>query len=111
VAAHGCATRDNDGIETRALKAALGDHAYAVRVSAMKSMLGHTLGASALLETVGTVLAMLGGFLPPTINLHMPDPECDLDYVPGQARPERLGVALVTSAGLDGRNTAVLLRR
>jgi 3-oxoacyl-[acyl-carrier-protein] synthase II len=111
VAAHGSATRENDGVETRALKAALGDHAYRVPVSAMKSMLGHTLGAAPLLETVGTVLSMLGGFLPPTINLRVPDPECDLDYVPGSARSENAGVALVTDAGLDGRNTAVVLRR
>ncbi|HVR70646.1 MAG TPA: beta-ketoacyl-[acyl-carrier-protein] synthase family protein [Vicinamibacteria bacterium] len=111
VAAHGSATRDNDEVETAALKAALGDHAYGVQVSAMKSMLGHTLGASALLETVGTILAMLGGFLPPTINLRVPDPDCDLDYVPGRARPETVNVALVANAGVDGRNTAVLLRR
>jgi 3-oxoacyl-[acyl-carrier-protein] synthase II len=111
VAAHGSATRDNDGVETRALKAALGDHAYRVPVSAMKSMLGHTLGAAPLLETVGAVLSMLGGFLPPTINLRVPDPECDLDYVPGRARSEHAGVALVTDAGLDGRNTAMVLRR
>jgi 3-oxoacyl-(acyl-carrier-protein) synthase len=111
VAAHGSGTRENDGVETAALKAALGGHAYGVQVSAMKSMLGHTLGASAVLETVGTILAMQGGFLPPTINLRVPDPDCDLDYVPGQARQGSVDVALVADAGLDGRNTAVLLRR
>src|SRR5207248_4581165 len=80
--AHGSGTRQNDRHETAAFKASLGDHAYRVPVSSIKSMVGHSLGAIGSVELAASLLAIEHGVIPPTANLHTPDPECDLDYVP-----------------------------
>lgn len=111
VAAHGTATAFNDMQETLALKKALGERARRVPVSALKSGLGHALGAASVLELVGTLLAMHGGFVPPTLNLEQPDPECDLDYVPLHSRSARIGLALLNAAGFGGRNASLLIER
>jgi 3-oxoacyl-[acyl-carrier-protein] synthase II len=107
VNAHGTGTPLNDVAETRALKGALGEHAWRVPVSSTKSMTGHLTGASGALEALVTVLALVEGFLPPTINLDHPDPECDLDYVPHVGRPARPGLALSTSFGFGGHNACL----
>ena len=107
VNAHGTGTPLNDVAETRALKGALGDHARRVPVSSTKSMTGHLTGASGALEAIVTVSALADGFVPPTINLDEPDPECDLDYVPHQGRPARPELALSTSFGFGGHNACL----
>lgn len=109
--AHGTSTPLNDRTETLAIKRALGERAYAVPVSSSKSMTGHLLGAAGALEAVITLLALVHQWLPPTINLHHPDPDCDLDYVPNQGRPARLEYALSLSAGFGGHNGALLLQK
>lgn len=109
--AHGTGTQMNDRIETRAIKAALGAHAFQVPVSSTKSMIGHLLAAAGAVEYVATVLAMRGEFLPPTINYEQPDPECDLDCVPNCARVERFDTALSNSFGFGGQNACALIRR
>jgi 3-oxoacyl-[acyl-carrier-protein] synthase II len=111
VNAHGSATRQNDPFETTVLKSALGEHARKIPVSSSKSMLGHLLGASGAVEVAATVAGMIGGFVPPTINLDHPDPACDLDYAPNASRPARIGAALSTSFGFGSRNAAVVLKR
>jgi 3-oxoacyl-[acyl-carrier-protein] synthase II len=111
ISAHGTSTRLNDRVETLAIKKAFGKWALTVPVSAMKSMVGHSLGACTSIELVGTVLAMQQGFLPPTINLTTPDPQCDLDYVPNQSRRARIDIALVNNSSFGGKNSAVLVRR
>ncbi len=111
VNAHGSATRQNDPFETAVLRRVLGERADRVPVSSSKSMVGHLLGASGAIEAAATVLGMSGGFLPPTINLVRRDPECDLDYVPNDAREARIDAALSTSFGFGSRNAAVVLRR
>lgn len=111
VNAHGTATRQNDPFETRVLRRVLGAEAERIPVSSSKSMLGHLLGASAAIEAAATALALDGGFVPPTINLEEPDPECDLDYVPNRAREAPLRAALSTSFGFGSRNAALVLRR
>jgi 3-oxoacyl-[acyl-carrier-protein] synthase II len=110
VKAHGTATPANDVIETRAVKLVFGESAR-VPVSSLKSMIGHSLGASGAVEAVGALLALGGGFLPPTINLTTPDPECDLDYVPNASRPRELQTILVNAFGFGGNNAAVVFRR
>lgn len=100
-----------DAIETRAIKRVFGDLAYRIPVSSPKSMTGHLLGAAGGIEGVFTVLAIHRGIVPPTINLEHPDPECDLDYVPGQARPATISVGLSNSFGFGGVNACVLYRR
>jgi 3-oxoacyl-[acyl-carrier-protein] synthase II len=109
VKAHGTATPANDVIETRALKLVFGESTR-VPVSSLKSMIGHSLGASGAVEAVGALLAMGGGFLPPTINLATPDPECDLDYVPNASRARELRTILVNAFGFGGNNAAVVFR-
>lgn len=110
IAAHGTSTLLNDRLETRALKQAFGDRAYKIPVYAIKSMLGHTLGACTGIEIVATLLAMQQQFVPPTINLTVPDPECDLDYVSHVARLQPVNVAVVKNASFGGKNSAILLR-
>jgi len=109
--AHGTGTQLNDSAETRAVKAALGDAAAVVPMSSTKSMHGHLLGAAGAVEAVITVLAIRDQFVPPTINLDEPDPECDLDYVPNVGRPQRIGLALSTSFGFGGHNACLALAR
>ena len=110
VNAHGTATQANDVAETRALKLALGDRAARVPVSSTKSMHGHAMGASGAIEIAGSLLAANEGFVPPTINLAMPDPSCDLDYVPGNAREVSAGLFLSNSFGFGGMNAVVAVR-
>jgi 3-oxoacyl-[acyl-carrier-protein] synthase II len=109
--AHGTSTPAGDVAETRAVKAAFGDHAYRVAVSSTKSMTGHLLGAAGGVEAIFAVLAIRDQVAPPTINLDHPDPECDLDYVPHAARPMRIGVALSNSFGFGGTNGTLVFRR
>jgi len=109
--AHGTSTKYGDEIETRAIKTVFGEHARRLAVSSTKSMTGHLLGAAGGVEAVVTVLALRDGRLPPTINLDRPDPECDLDYVPNQAREARIEAALSNSFGFGGTNACLLFRR
>ncbi len=111
VNAHGTGTRLNDSAETQALKLVLGDHAYKVPVSSNKSMIGHLSAAAGAVEAVATVLTIVNGVIPPTINYLTPDPECDLDYVPNVAREARVGVCLSNSFGLGGQNCSLVFRR
>lgn len=109
--AHGTSTPAGDIAETRAVKAAFGDHAARLAVSSTKSMTGHLLGAAGGVEAIFSVLAIRDQVAPPTINLDNPDPECDLDYVPHTARPMRIGVALSNSFGFGGTNGTLVFRR
>jgi len=109
--AHGTSTPINDRNETFAIKGVFGEHARAVAVSSTKSMTGHMLGAAGGVEAGITALAIHRKILPPTINLEHPDPECDLDYVPNQAREVAVDFALSNSYGFGGTNAALLLRR
>jgi 3-oxoacyl-[acyl-carrier-protein] synthase II len=109
--AHGTATPVGDVAETRAIRSVFGDHAERLAVSSTKSMLGHALGGSAAIEAGVSVFALRDGVMPPTINLTDPDPECDLDYVPGQARKAELDVVLSNSFGFGGANTTLVLKR
>jgi 3-oxoacyl-[acyl-carrier-protein] synthase II len=111
VNAHGTSTPFNDLYETMAIKTALGDHARKIMVSSTKSMTGHCLGAAGGVEAVYTVLAIDRGAVPPTINYEEPDPECDLDYVPNQARQAQVNVALSNSFGFGGTNATLLFRK
>jgi 3-oxoacyl-[acyl-carrier-protein] synthase II len=109
--AHGTSTPLGDTAETKAIKDVFGDHAYKLAVSSTKSMTGHTFGAAGAIEAIFSALAIRDGVLPPTINYVEPDPECDLDYVPNEARPATLDVALSNAMGLGGHNGCVLLGR
>ncbi len=111
VNAHGTGTAANDPIETRAIKAVFGGHAAKLAVSSTKSQTGHCLGAAGAIEILATALALRHGFLPPTVHLEEPDPECDLDYVARASRPRDLHVAISNSYGFGGNNTSVVLRR
>ncbi len=109
--AHGTSTPHGDRVETMAIKRCFGDHAMTVPVSSTKSMTGHLLGAAGGLEAGITVLAVHHQIAPPTINLDQPDEECDLDYVPNQARPMAIQYALTNSFGFGGTNAALLFKR
>ena len=109
--AHGTSTEYNDANETQAIKTVFGQHAYKVPISSTKSMTGHLLGAAGAVEGVFSVLALNHGIIPPTINYETPDPECDLDYVPNQARQADMRVALSNSFGFGGTNACVIFRR
>jgi len=109
VSAHGTATLLNDRIETAALKRALGARAHGVPVNSIKGGLGHTMGAAAALEAFMCLLSAQRGLIPPTLHLEEPDPDCDLDYVPGRARPARPRIMLSTSMGFGGCNGALVL--
>jgi 3-oxoacyl-[acyl-carrier-protein] synthase II len=109
--AHGTSTPLGDTAETKAIKDVFGDHAYRLAVSSTKSMMGHTFGAAGAIEAIMCALALRDGTLPPTINYRVPDPTCDLDYVPNEARSAELDVALSNAMGLGGHNGCVLLGR
>ena len=109
--AHGTSTISNDLSETKAIKAALGDHSKNVPVSSNKSMIGHLLGAAGGIEAIFTVLTIRDGIIPPTINYDTRDPECDLDYVPNVARKGRVNVALSNSFGFGGVNATLVFRK
>jgi 3-oxoacyl-[acyl-carrier-protein] synthase II len=109
--AHGTSTILNDASETKAIKAALGEHSKKVPVSSNKSMVGHLLGAAGGVEAIFTVLTIRDSILPPTINYDTPDPECDLDYVPNVARKAQVNVALSNSFGFGGVNATLVFRK
>ena len=109
--AHGTSTPYNDRTETQAIKACFGDHAYRLAVSSTKSMTGHTLGAAGAVESVISVMSILTGVIAPTINLQHPDPECDLDYVPNQARQATVNFAMTNSMGFGGHNACLIFKR
>ena len=108
VNAHGTGTPSNDLMETRGMKTVFGDRAYDIPVSSTKSQIGHTLGSAGALEAVATVLAIHNGFLPPTMGLETPDPECDLDYVPQRHRKASINHALSNSFAFGGNNTTLV---
>ncbi len=109
--AHGTATPLNDAAETRAIKAAFGELAYSIPVSSTKSMTGHMMGATGALEAIFCVQAVREGVLPPTIHYETPDPECDLDYIPNQAREKKIEVAISNAFGFGGHNAVLVIRR
>ncbi|EIV93551.1 beta-ketoacyl synthase [Frankia sp. QA3] len=109
--AHGSGTKQNDRHETAAFKRALGQHAYRTPVSSIKSMVGHSLGAIGSVEIAACALAIEHGVVPPTANLHEPDPECDLDYVPLTAREMDVNTVLTVGSGFGGFQTAMVLQR
>jgi beta-ketoacyl-acyl-carrier-protein synthase II len=109
--AHGTSTPLGDAAETKAIKDVFGDHAHRMAVSSTKSMMGHTFGAAGAIEAIMCALALRDGMLPPTINYRDPDPDCDLDYVPNEAREVQVDVALSNAMGLGGHNGCVLLGR
>lgn len=109
--AHGTSTPLNDVVETKAIKKVFGEHAYKLMVSSTKSMTGHLLGGAGGLEAVITVKALETGIVPPTINLEEPDPECDLDYVPNQARRAKIKVAMSNAFGFGGTNACLVFKK
>ena len=108
--AHGTSTQTNDPLETLAIKTVFGHKAYSLPISSTKSMLGHPLGASGALEAIACIMSMRSGILHPTRNLDNPDPTCDLDYVPHNARQTLVKTVLTNSFGLGGQNAALVLR-
>ena len=109
ICAHGTGTQLNDLAETLAIKTVFGEHAYQLAVSSPKSMTGHLMGAAGGISVAASALAIHHGLLPPTINLNTPDPECDLDYVPNEARPADVKVAIANGFGFGGQNAVVAL--
>lgn len=109
--AHGTSTKLNDVTETRAIKMVFGDRAYQIPISAHKSMFGHMVTAGGAVESIGVVLTMMHGIIPPTIHYETPDPDCDLDYVPNVARKTQVNVCLKNSFGLGGQNCCLIIKR
>jgi len=109
--AHGTSTPLNDATETKAIKSVFGEHAYKLAVSSTKSMIGHAMGASGTLEAIACVKTIVHGVIHPTINYTTPDPDCDLDYVPNQARKQIVRYALSNSFGLGGQNASLILKK
>ena len=108
--AHGTSTELNDKYETFAIKHAFGDHAYRLAISSTKSMTGHLLGAAGGIEAIATAMTLKEQVLPPTINYEYPDPDCDLDYVPNEARKAKVRAALSNSLGFGGHNATIALK-
>jgi 3-oxoacyl-[acyl-carrier-protein] synthase II len=109
--AHGTSTELNDRYETMAIKKVFGEHAYHIPVSSSKSMIGHTIGAAGAIEGIITIMSITNRILTPTINLDLPDPDLDLDYVPNQARDKEVNVALSNSFGFGGHNATLVFRK
>jgi 3-oxoacyl-[acyl-carrier-protein] synthase II len=109
--AHATGTPAGDVSETLAIKQALGEYAWNVPISSTKSMIGHLTSAAGAVEAAATILALEHGLVPPTINLATPDPQCDLDYVPNEARPAALETAMSNSFGFGGINGVLVFRR
>jgi len=109
--AHGTSTPLNDKVETMAIKQLFGEHAYNLKISSNKSMIGHMLGAAGAVEAVATVKTIEEGIIPPTINLENPDPECDLDYVPNEAVKKEVVLALSNSFGFGGTNASLVFKK
>ena len=109
--AHGTSTQLNDRIETKAIKAVFGEAAKRIPVSSTKSVTGHLLGAAGAIEFLACCMALQDQVIPPTINYKTPDPECDLDYVPNQARKAKLSVVLSNSLGFGGHNVSLIIRK
>src|SRR6266568_3506847 len=109
--AHGTSTPYNDRTETQAIKTCFGEYAYRVPISSSKSMTGHTVGASGAIEAIISIMTILTGVITPTINLHHLDPECDLDYVPNEARRAAVNIALSNSMGFGGHNACLIFKR
>ena len=111
ISAHGTGTPLNDQSETRAIKAAFGERAYQFPISSTKSMTGHMMGATGALEAIFCVQAINQGILPPTIHYETPDPECDLDYIPNQAREKKINLAISNAFGFGGHNAVLAIRK
>jgi 3-oxoacyl-[acyl-carrier-protein] synthase II len=111
IVAHGTSTPLNDATESKAIRAAFGHHADHLAVSSNKSMIGHTLGAAGAMSALAAVLAIRDGLIPPTINYETPDPGCDLDYVPNEARRSRVDTAIINGFGFGGQNAVAVFRR
>ncbi|WP_338472157.1 beta-ketoacyl-ACP synthase II [Niallia sp. XMNu-256] len=109
--AHGTSTGYNDKFETSAIKAVFDDHAYKLQISSTKSMTGHLLGAAGGIEAIFSVLAIQEGIIPPTINYQTPDPDCDLDYVPNEARKREINTVLSNSLGFGGHNATIVFKK
>jgi 3-oxoacyl-[acyl-carrier-protein] synthase II len=109
--AHGTSTEANDSTETAAIRIALGDVADQIPVSSTKSMTGHILGGAGAVEAVACIMALRDQILPPTINYEVPDPECDLDYIPNEARQATLDHAMSNSFGFGGHNVSLVFSR
>jgi len=111
VVAHGTSTQLNDATETRAIKTTFGEHAYKVAISSPKSMVGHLLGGAGAVAGLAAIGAIRDGVIPPTINYEVPDPVCDLDYVPNTARKARVDAAIINGFGFGGQNAVAVFRR
>jgi 3-oxoacyl-[acyl-carrier-protein] synthase II len=109
--AHGTSTQVNDKVETLAIKKVFGEDAYLVPASSSKSMLGHLIAAAGAVELIISIMAIRQGVLPPTINYEVPDPECDLDYIPNEAREKRVRHVLSNSFGFGGQNVSLIVSR
>jgi len=111
ISTHGTGTAENDSIETKAIKAVFGENAGRIPASSVKSMLGHLIGAAGVAELITCVMAIRDNIVPPTINLDDPDPDLDLDYVPNEARPMQVNIAVNESFGFGGQNNVVIIKR